>query len=73
MVVENKVLVIDTKTFTILDSYFINYENKEAIKPFYTRIEDIEETIFSWSYFDFFSGKKSVSYNDYYKKILGVK
>lgn len=73
MVVENKVFVIDTKTFTILDSYLINYENKEVIKPFYTRIEDIEETIFSWSYFDFFSGKKSVTYNDYYKKILGVK
>jgi len=73
MVIENKVFVIDTKTFTILDSYLINYENKEVIKPFYTRIEDIEETIFSWSYFDFFTGKKSVSYNDYYKKILGVK
>lgn len=73
MVIENKVFVIDTKTFTILDSYLINYENKDVIKPFYTRIENIEETIFSWSYFDFFSGKKSVTYNDYYKKILGVK
>jgi hypothetical protein len=73
MVIENKVFILDTKTFTILDSYLINYENKESIKPFYTRIEDIEETIFSWSYFDFFSGKKSVTYDDYYKKILGVK
>ncbi len=73
MVVENKVFIIDTKTFTILDSYLINYDNKESIKPFYTRIENIEETIFSWSYFDFFSGKKNVSYNDYYKNILGVK
>lgn len=73
MVVENKVFVIDTKTFTILESYLINYENKESIKPFYTRIENIEETIFSWSYFDFFSGKKNTTYNDYYKKILGVK
>lgn len=73
MVIENKVFILDTKTFAILDSYLINYENKESIKPFYTRIEDIEETIFSWSYFDFLSGKKDVSYNDYYKKILGVK
>lgn len=73
MVIENKVYVIDTKTFTILESYLINYENKDVIKPFYTRIENIEETIFSWSYFDFFSGKKNISYNDYYKKILGVK
>jgi hypothetical protein len=73
MVIENTVYVIDTKTFTILESYLINYENKDVIKPFYTRIENIEETIFSWSYFDFFSGKKNISYNDYYKKILGVK
>jgi hypothetical protein len=41
--------------------------------PFYTRVEEIEESIFNLSYFDFFSGKKSLSYNDYYKKILGVK
>jgi hypothetical protein len=73
MVIEDKVFVIDTKTFTILESYLINYEKKDFIKPFYTRIENIEETIFSWSYFDFFSNKKNTSYDDYYKKILGVK
>ena len=37
MVIENKVYVIDTKTFTILESYLINYENKDVIKPFYTK------------------------------------
>ena len=73
MVIENRVYVIDTKTFTILASYGISYENNEVIKPFYTRIENIEETIFSWSYFDFLSGKSSMNYNDYYKRILGIK
>ena len=65
--------IIDTKTFAILDSYAINYENAEAIMPFYTRVEEIEESIFNLSYFDFFSGNKNLSYNDYYKRILGVK
>ena len=73
MVIENKVFVIDTKTFTILASYSINYENSSATMPFYTRVEEIEESIFNLSYFDFFSGKKSLSYNDYYKKLLGIK
>lgn len=73
MVIENKVFIIDTKTFAILDSYAINYENAGAIMPFYTRVEEIEESIFNLSYFDFFSGNKNLSYNDYYKRILGVK
>ena len=73
MVIENKVFIIDSKTFAILESYAINYENTTATMPFYTRVEEIEESIFNLSYFDFFSGKKSLSYNDYYKKILGVK
>lgn len=73
MVIENRVYVIDTKTFTILANYSVSYEKNGSTMPFYTRIENIEETIFSWSYFDFFSGKGSMSYNDYYKRILGIK
>ena len=65
--------IIDTKTFTILASYAVNYENNAEVKmPFYTRVEEIEDTIFHWSFFDFFSGKKNLSYNDYYKRILGI-
>ena len=74
MVIENKVFIIDTKTFTILASYAVNYENNAEVKmPFYTRVEEIEDTIFNWSFFDFFSSKKNLSYNDYYKRILGIK
>ena len=73
MVIENKVFIIDAKTFAILESYAINYENKESAMPFYTRVEEIEESIFNLSYFDFFSGKKNLTYNEYYKKVLGIK
>jgi hypothetical protein len=74
MVIENKVFILDSKTFAILESYAINYENSAEIKmPFYTRVEDIEDSIFHFSFFDFYSGKKNLTYNDYYKMILGIK
>ena len=73
MVLENKVFIIDTKTFTILESYAISYENTQNMMPFYTRIEEIEDSIFNLSFFDFFSETKNLSYNDYYKRILGIK
>lgn len=74
MVIENKVFIIDTKTFTILASYVVNYENNAEVKmPFYTRVEDIEDSFFHFSFFNFFSGEKNLSYNDYYKRILGIK
>ena len=73
MVLENKVFIIDTKTFTILESYAISYENTKNMMPFYTRIEEIEDSIFNLSFFDFFSETKNLSYNDYYKRILGIK
>jgi hypothetical protein len=68
-VLDNKIFIIDTKTFTILDSYSINYENSEATMPFYTRVEKIESSILDFS---FFSDKDTLSYDDYYKRILGL-
>ena len=65
--------IINTKTFAILESYAISYENTQTMMPFYTRVEEIEDTIFNLSFFDFFSSSKNLSYNDYYKKVLGVK
>jgi hypothetical protein len=66
---DNKVYIVDTKTFTILESYFVSYENNEAQMPFYTRVEEIEDSILDFS---LFSDKKELSYNDYYKRILGL-
>ena len=73
MVIENRVYVIDTKTFTILANYSVSYEKNGSTMPFYTRIENIEETILAGLTLTFFSGKGSMSYNDYYKRILGIK
>jgi hypothetical protein len=65
----NKVYIVDTKTFTILDSYSFAYENSEGKMPFYTRVEEIEESILDFS---FFSDKKELNYDEYYKRILGL-
>ncbi|MCB9096205.1 plasminogen-binding N-terminal domain-containing protein [Arcobacter aquimarinus] len=72
-VLDNKVYVLDTKTFTILESYAFAYESAEKQMPFYTRVEDIEESIFNSSFFDFFSEDKKSNYDEYYKRILGLK
>lgn len=72
-VLDNKVYVVDTKTFTILESYAFAYESSEKQMPFYTRVEEIEESIFNLSFFDFFTGNKKLSYDEYYKRILGLK
>jgi hypothetical protein len=66
---DNKVYIVDTKTFTILESYSFTYENSEIKMPFYTRVEEIEESILDFS---FFSDKKELSYDEYYKRILGL-
>jgi hypothetical protein len=66
---DNKVYIVDTKTFAILESYSFTYENSEIKMPFYTRVEEIEESILDFS---FFSDKKELSYDEYYKRILGL-
>jgi hypothetical protein len=68
-VLDNKIYIVDTKTFTILESYSISYEKNEITMPFYTRVEEIEGSLFDFS---FFSDKKELSYDDYYKRILGL-
>ncbi|WP_368030733.1 plasminogen-binding N-terminal domain-containing protein [Arcobacter sp. s6] len=73
-VLNNKVYILDTKTFTILDSYALSYENSESQMPFYTRVEEIEASILDFSFSDllFFKDKKVLSYNEYYQEILGL-
>lgn len=73
-VLNNKVYILDTKTFTILDSYALSYDNNESKMPFYTRVEEIEGSIldFSFSDFLFFKDKKVLSYDEYYQEILGL-
>lgn len=67
--VDKKVFIVDTKTFKILESYALDYGNNENQMPFYTRVEEIEASLLDFS---LFSSNKSTSYDDYYKRILGL-
>ena len=66
---DDKVYIVDTKTFIILESYVLSYSKDETMMPFYTRVEEIESSILDFS---LFSDKKTLSYDDYYKRILGL-
>lgn len=68
-VLDNKVVIVDSKTFTILDSYEFSYQTDNLQMPFYTRVEEIEGSIFEFSVF---SDKKNLNYEEYYKRILGI-
>lgn len=88
IVIENKVYVVDAKTFKTLTNYDIKYTSAKSEMPFYTRIEDIKSApldfdfSFDFSIFNFLldeedkiDNKKSYnknSYEDYYKNILGI-
>lgn len=67
---DNKIVVLDSKTFTPLLTYSISNVGKDSQIPFFTRVEDIESGLLEFS---FFSGSKDLSYSDYYKQILGIK
>lgn len=69
-VLDGKIFVVDSKTFTILDSYKFVFDQKEQQIPFYTRVEDIESPFYQIA---FIFGDEKLAYNDYYKKVLGLK
>jgi hypothetical protein len=69
IVVNKNIYVIDTKTFKILTSYGINYEEDKYQLPFYTRVENIDDSILDIT---FFSSTKNLDYETYYKKLLGL-
>ncbi|NLN13120.1 MAG: hypothetical protein GX169_02715, partial [Arcobacter skirrowii] len=63
--------IVDSKTFSILKK--INFEtNKELEKklPFFTRVEDIRESLINFNIKNLF--KEQESYDSHYKKILGL-
>lgn len=71
IVADKKVNVLDTKTFEVLAQYNLDYANKDLQMPFYTRVEEIESSIFDIS-IPFISDKKIDNYEEYYKNILGL-
>ena len=71
LVVDRKIFVIDTKTFTILQRYAFNYQTTEMQMPFYTRVEEIEGSVLDFT-IPFIGEQKSDDYEEYYKRILGL-
>lgn len=64
----NKLFILDSKSFATLKVQDFAYTSQEEQMPFFTRIEDIKSGLFDFS--GFFSDKK-ISYEEYYKNILG--
>jgi len=70
IVANQNVYILDTKTFKILTSYKIAYDTSKSEMPFYTRVSEIETTNFD---IELFSNREDLSYDDYYKQLLGLK
>lgn len=70
-VLNRKIYIVDTKTFAVLQTYAYNYETSEMQMPFYTRVEEIESSIFDFT-IPFISEQRIDNYEEYYKRILGI-
>jgi len=70
IVADQNIYVLDTKTLKVLTSYKISYDTNKTEMPFYTRVTDIETSNLD---IELFSDKKNLPYDEYYKKILGLK
>jgi hypothetical protein len=70
IVANQNIYILDTKTLKTLTSYKISYDTNKTEMPFYTRVTDIETSNFN---IDLFSSKKNLTYDEYYKTILGLK
>jgi len=64
-VIKNKVYLVDVISFKIIYSKSIDISGKKIQLPFYSNIDKIENSIFSWS--------KIEDYNNYYLKMIGLK
>ncbi|MEA1915138.1 MAG: plasminogen-binding N-terminal domain-containing protein [Campylobacterota bacterium] len=71
VVIDNTVNIIDARTFKVLaqDPIFYNYDDTQI--PFYTRVQDIEDGVFSLDFIGL-SSDPMKDYSDYYSKLLGL-
>lgn len=65
VVINNKVYVLDTKTFKVLTNYNIKYNASKSQMPFYTRVEKIEDGPLSFDFFDFEEIKSYLKYFEF--------
>ena len=67
IVIDEMLYTVDALSFNIVHKEPIIYKNKATISPFYTNVEDIKTSTFS-----FFEEESIGDYNKYYKKLLGI-
>lgn len=73
VVVNQKVYIVDSKTFEKLTSYDISYKTDDLMMPFYSRVEKIESNLFTFDFsIPFIGDDKAKTYENYYKNILGL-
>lgn len=66
-VIDNKVYIVDAKSFVILDEHnIVNDDTKQEV-PFYTMVDEIKNGAFSW-----FEGESIGDYNNYYSSLIEV-
>jgi hypothetical protein len=66
VVVQEKLFIVDSLSFKVIDSVDIKVEDNSTQSPFLTKIDKITR-----SFFDF-GAKKIENYNKYYLKLLGI-
>ncbi|MGK0256151.1 MAG: hypothetical protein ACI81I_000761 [Arcobacteraceae bacterium] len=66
IVVQNNLYIVDSLTFKVINTQQIKNDETENKVPFFTKINDIKTTIFS------FGANKIKDYNLYYLKLLGL-
>jgi hypothetical protein len=71
IVIENIIYTLDAKTFKVIARNPIFYNYNDTQIPFYTRVEDIKDGVFSLSFIGL-SGDAMKDYSDYYSKLLGL-
>lgn len=73
-VFDNKVYVIDAKSYKKVLVRNINYSQTAIQLPFYTRVKNIEKSSFDFSSTKYINEKdsKKIQYNSYYKYFLGI-
>ena len=68
LALDDRTLQLDCYSFTPLQSYDIKADRQNLKLPFYSRIKEIESSIF-----DFFGDNEIKDYFDYYKKLVESK
>jgi hypothetical protein len=70
--VDNKVYIVDSKTFAILNVYSFYFTVQDKQMPLYTRVENIEGPALDFSIPFLSKNKNNLDYDEYYKDLLGV-